>query len=281
MQGTQTPTSPTAPTTPPAAGAPPPSGPPAAGPTSPQPVPTAPPPPPRPRSPLGAVTIGVALIVTGLVAALDQVQGVPLDADPSHLAAVALLVLGLGQLVGVLWGRARWLSLVALFLIPPVVVGAVVREVDPALDLDGISLGAGIGERVYVIDGDDDLPRHVGLAAGTVEVDLGAWAPTPAALAALDADEDLTVDVGAGEVTITTPTDVPWRLVGDVRIGEIRVTGPDGAVRSTDTEDVGIPLDVELRGGPQAANADEVLDIAVDVRLGELHVITTDPQELS
>lgn len=32
-------------------------------------------------------------IATGVVAALDQVPGVPLDADPSHLAAVALLVL--------------------------------------------------------------------------------------------------------------------------------------------------------------------------------------------
>ena len=268
--GAVMPTTQSPPAAPPAVGGtPPPAQPPAARPTSPQPAPAGPPPPPRPRSPLGAITLGLALIATGLVALLDRIEGLPLDADPSHLAAVALLVLGLGQLVGAFWGRARWLSLVALFLIPPVLVGALVRGVDADFDLDGISLGDGVGERTYVIDGEEDLPRDVGLAAGNIEFDLSDWQPTAGTLATLDDDPDVTIDVGAGEVSITTPTDVPWRLVGEVRLGEINVIGSDGEVTRTDTENAGIPLDVELSGGPQDG---DVLDIDVDVRLGQLTI---------
>ena len=263
-------------------GTPPPAQPPTSQPPVPEPQPVAPPPAPRPRSPLGAITIGLALVATGVVAALDQLDGVPIDADPTHLAAVALLVLGLGQLVGALWGRARWLSLVALFLLPPVIFGAVVRQVDTNydLDLDGVSLGSGIGERVVVVDGVEDVPDDLDLAAGSIELDLRDWTPDAEALEDLDDDEDVTIDVGAGEVTVTTPEQVPWRILGEVRIGEVRVTDLDGDTTSRDTESDGIPVDVALTGGPQDG---DVLDIVVDVRFGQLNIITTDydAQELS
>ena len=244
--------------------------------------PPGPPPPPRPRSPLGAITIGVALIVTGIVAALDQVEGIPMDADPSHLAAVALLVLGLGQLVGTRFGRARWLSLVAIFLIPPVIAGAAYREIDAAwdLDLDELGISDGAGERTIRPVGATDLPDDVRLMAGSVRIDLADWKPEEADV--LDGDEDLVIDLGAGEVILTTPTDVPWRLLGEVRIGEILVdeAGPDGTSERISTEDVGESLTVLRTGGPQDG---EVLDIVVDLRLGQLTVLVPefDTQELS
>ena len=257
----------------------PPAQPPAVRPSPPRPDP-GPPPPPRPRSPLGAITIGIALIATGLVAALDQVEGVPLDADWSHLAAVALLVLGLGQVVGARYGRARWLSLVALFLIPPVVAGAVFREVDAAWDLDATEFGItdGFGERRLAPDGATSLPDDVRLAAGSVRIDLADWTPLDAD--DLDGDRDLVVDMGAGEVILTTPTEVPWRLVGEVRIGEILVDELDGTSERLSTEDVGESLRVLRTGGPQDG---EVLDIVVDLRLGQLTVLAPEftPQELS
>lgn len=270
-------------TTPPTAGdgATPPGPPSVAQPVAPRPQPAGPPPAPRPRSPLGAITIGVALIVTGLVAALDQVEGLPLDADPSHLAAVALLVLGLGQLVGALWGRARWLSLVALFLIPPVVGGAIVREVGDTWDIqiDEMSISDGFGERGHRIDGTDDLPDELGLAAGSMTVDLEDWTPTEAQRAELAGDDDLRIEVGAGEVFVTPPTDVPWRIVAEVGLGELTVRDGDDVLLRQSSEDVGNALEVVRTGGPQDG---EVLDITVGVGLGELTIITPDTiQELS
>ncbi len=270
-------------TSPPPAGAggAPPDLPPVARPAAPRPLPAGPPPAPRPRSPLGAVTIGVALIATGVVAALDQVEGLPIDADPSHLAAVALLVLGLGQLVGALWGRARWLTLVALFLIPPVVVGAVVREVGDSwdVDLDGVAFADGVGERTYAIDATDDLPDGISLLAGSIQVDLEDWDPSAEQLAALAGEDDLQIDMGAGEVVLTLPAEVPWRVVGDVGLGELVIRSDDGVERLS-SEDVGNPLAIDRAGGPQDG---DVLDIRVDVRLGELTINIPEftPQELS
>lgn len=240
-----------------------------------RPLPAGPPPPPPPRSPLGAMTIGIALVTTGVVAALDRATTLPLDADASHLAAVALLVLGLGQLVGALWGRARWLSIVAVFLIPPVAVGAAVREIDDAFDLDvsGFDVTDGIGERVLVPVPGETLPDELRLAAGSVTVDLADWAPSdPDDIAE---DVDVVVDVGAGEVVVVVPNDVAWRVTGEVRIGEIVVSRPDG--RTVDsTEDVGNALTLDQAGGPRGG---EVLDIHVDVRLGQLTVVTDQPME--
>lgn len=269
-----------------ATGTPPPTPPPTDQPAAAQPVPPGPPPPPRPKSPLGAITIALALITTGVVAALDQVPGVPLDADPSHLAAVALLVLGLGQLVGAFWGRARWLTLVAIFLIPPVLVGAVVRGVDGNFGFtDGISVGDGIGERTLVVDGTDGLPGDVSLLAGTITVDLEEWEPTAAQLDEIDADDsDLVINVGAGEVVLTTPTDVPWRVVGKVGLGDTSITTDDTRVQRDSSDNLGSPLEVLRTGGPQDG---PVLDIVVDLRIGEfdLHTPaftpTTTSEELS
>lgn len=257
----------------PGAGAAPPPRPPTSQPAEPRPVPPGPPPPPRPKSPLGAISIALALIVTGVVAALDQVPGVPLDADPSHLAAVALLVLGLGQLVGTYWGRARWLTLVAIFLIPPVLVGAVVRGVDGDFAFsDGINIGDGVGERVLVLHGADALPRDISLLAGTITVDLEDWEPTAAQLDAIAADDsDLVVNVGAGEVVLITPTDVPWRVVGTVGLGDTSVTSNDALVQRNSSDNLGSPLEVLRTGGPQDG---PVLDIVVDLRVGELDLHT-------
>lgn len=263
----------TATQTAPGTGAPPPAQPPTSHRAAPRPVPPGPPPPPRPTSPLGAITIALALIVTGVVAALDQVPGVPLDADPSHLAAVALLVLGLGQLVGAFWGRARWLTLVAIFLVPPVLVGAVVRGVDGNFAFaDGIHIGDGVGERVLVLDGADVLPRDVSLLAGTITVDLEDWQPTATQLDAIAvADSDLVINVGAGEVVLITPTDVPWRVVGTVGLGDTSITSNDTLVQRNSSDNLGSPLEVLRTGGPQDG---PVLDIVVDLRIGELDLHT-------
>jgi phage shock protein PspC (stress-responsive transcriptional regulator) len=96
---------------------------PAGGGTPPTPTPTPPilPPSaakPRERSILGRITIGVMLLGLGLLAIFDNIEGVPVYAEPRHYLALAVAILGLGLLVGAFVGRARWLILVAVFLVP-------------------------------------------------------------------------------------------------------------------------------------------------------------------
>ncbi len=82
-------------------------------------APPPPPPPPRPRKPpsiLGRLTIAVALVAIGVVALLD-VTGV-LAPTAMHYLGIGLGVIALGLLVGSFWGRAKWLVIPGLLLLP-------------------------------------------------------------------------------------------------------------------------------------------------------------------
>ena len=91
--------------------------------SEPIPPPTPTPPPPRPAKPretsiLGRLTIGLALVGMGVLAILDQIDAVPIDADPRHYLALTVTIIGVGLIVGAILGRARWLIVVAAFLVP-------------------------------------------------------------------------------------------------------------------------------------------------------------------
>lgn len=70
---------------------------------------------------LGRLTIGVMLLGLGALALLDNIDAVPIDADPRHYLALAVTVLGVGLLVGSFAGRARWLILVGVILVPTLI----------------------------------------------------------------------------------------------------------------------------------------------------------------
>ncbi|MGD2044201.1 MAG: PspC domain-containing protein [Acidimicrobiia bacterium] len=107
-----------------------PSGDSPAGGSTPPPTPAPPPPPtppdlppakPRETSILGRLTIGVMLLGLGTLALLDNIATVPIDADPRHYLALAVTILGVGLLVGSFVGRARWLILVGVILVPTLI----------------------------------------------------------------------------------------------------------------------------------------------------------------
>jgi phage shock protein PspC (stress-responsive transcriptional regulator) len=96
---------------------------PAGGATTPPIIPTPTPPElppakPKERSILGRLTIGVALLGMGVLAILDNLDGLAIDAHPRHYVALAVAIVGVGLLVGSVMGRARWLILVGAILIP-------------------------------------------------------------------------------------------------------------------------------------------------------------------
>lgn len=73
---------------------------------------------PKERSILGRLTIGFMLLGVGILAVFDNIESIPIEAEPRHYLALAVTILGLGLIVGAFAGRARWLILVGVVLVP-------------------------------------------------------------------------------------------------------------------------------------------------------------------
>lgn len=94
-------------------------------PSPPQPPPPPPPTPPelppaktRESSILGRLTVGFIMLGLGVLAILDNIDSLPIEAHPRHYVALSVAILGVGLLVGSVAGRARWLILVGAILVP-------------------------------------------------------------------------------------------------------------------------------------------------------------------
>ena len=101
----------------------PPSGGEIGGGAPPTPTPTPPILPPSAREPvehsiLGRLTIGFMLLGLGVMAVLDNMPGLAIEPEPRHYVALAVTILGLGLMVGGFLGRARWLIVAGVLVIP-------------------------------------------------------------------------------------------------------------------------------------------------------------------
>jgi phage shock protein PspC (stress-responsive transcriptional regulator) len=188
---------------------------PAGGSTRP-PTPAPPPPPtppdlppakPRESSILGRLTIGVMLLGMGVLALLDNVAGIPIDADPRHYLALAVTILGVGLLVGSFVGRARWLILVAVILVPTMLFSPAFEYdwSDRNFDLDATPLTFAEVEESYAID------------IGEMVIDLRElpWSGEEVSIEAA---------VDAGNLRIYIPEDVG--IVGEASVDVGRVSEP-------------------------------------------------------
>jgi len=211
-------------------------------PPSPSPAPTPPdlpPAEPRESSILGRLTIGVMLVGLGVLAVLDNIESVAIDAEPRHYMALAVTILGVGLLVGSVMGRARWLIIVGAIMVPTLIFS-------PVFEYDWNSDGFDLLvqpttfaqlEPVYAID------------AGNLVIDL------------TDLDwegQSVEIDASAdfGNIEVRVPDQVA--IEGDARANIGRVGGPDGesfgfgepSVEFDSPGDLGlVVLDLEIRVG--------------------------------
>lgn len=121
------------------------------------------PPPPRPvreRSTLGFMTFGALLLTIGVVTLLDTQDVLTLTA--SQYLAMALGVIGVGLLVGSLFGRARWLIVPGIFLIPPMLAASLIH----------VPWEGGFGQRNYRPTGVPAIVQEYHLIAGDMTIDL-------------------------------------------------------------------------------------------------------------
>lgn len=206
------------------------------------PRPARPPRPRRERSPLGRWTVGVALVAVGIMAALDITGAI--EPFPRHYAATLLAVVGGGLLVGSVVGRARWLIVPGLLLLP-IVVGASYIDIpfDESFSVDTV--------RITPVTQADLLDVY-DLEAGSFTLDLTD--------VAFDAADSVRIDMGAGELTVILPNDLEANV--DVRLGVGDIGGVIGS-----SDGIGLRRTVELSGttGP--------LDLDIELGAGEVDIV--------
>jgi len=183
------------------------------------PAPVHTPAPPRERSVLGRVTMAALVFWAGLALLLDSLAGVEVTALTA--TAVGVMILGAGLLVGAWLGRARWLVLIGILLLPMLAFAAM-------LDAFDLPLRGSVGDSTVALVGDNLDHHHL---AGQLVVELDRSRPVEGQTAAAN------VSLTFGEMIIDIPADVRVELTLRATAGEVQVVGGDNragtSVRST------------------------------------------------
>ena len=215
-------------------------------PTEPAPPVVPPPPPPRApreRSMLGQITIAVGLIVLASMALIDTAFA-RVQIEPVHYLATAVGILGIGLLVGAWIGRARWLIVIAILLLPAMWF--------TSLWPDDFSFSAGevLEEPIAV----SEVQEPFDLGMGKLTIDLTGL--TPSELAEIGVVE---ASLGMGELVLRIPNDVG--VVIDAEVGMGALSGP-----FSDESGIGVEA-------TRTVGAEPVYEIRAEVGFG---VVTVD-----
>ena len=200
---------------------------------------------PKQVSFLGRLTIGLMLLGTGILAIVANTTDL-VQPEPRHYLALAVTILGLGLIVGALAGRARWLILLGVVLIPTLLFS-------PVFEWDWTSDNF---DRTVVVESFDQLEEAYSMNVGSLVIDLTdvPWQGEEISLAAR---------VDAGNIQVLVPHDVGITGTASVEIG--RVAGPDGHSVSG----LGDPnITFNIPGSAGNVDLDLVVDVGnIDVRV--------------
>lgn len=211
----------------------------------------------RQRSALGWITLGAVLLGVGVAALFDQSGA--LTIAPVRYPALALAIIGVGLLVGTLWGRARWLAIFGIMLLPIVFAASVID----------VPIAGGVGSRFTFLPSTSEIQPAYRLAAGVMDIDAHNMRFD-------SASASLTATVTAGRLRVTVPTDAYVMVHAAVGIGTIQINSEpffDPADRTR--EGTRIRLD-QAYGSPTAASR---LVLNLGVGFGEVDVIRAPPDE--
>jgi hypothetical protein len=171
-----------------------------------------PPPVPASKNVLTRVTLGVAVLTVGVLWLLEVADVAVFG--PGVIFSAAMLVVGLGLLLGSVIGRGRGLIGVGLLLLPVVLLLQVVQPFP--LEAFG-SGGMAVGSTNESPTDQGAVRDSYQVGAGELRVDLSGVEFTE--------DHDVTVQVGMGEIVLLLPDDVDIEVVGRVGAGELDLLG--------------------------------------------------------
>ncbi len=194
--------------------------------------------------PYAAVVTGALLVVVGVLWLLDAVDVIDLEAK--ILLPSVLAVIGIALIVGAFDGPHTGL----------VVAGVLVTLASMAVAAAPTdAFHGGIGERNLRITEQADLAPGYDVGLGELSLDLGDLEMTRSA--------EVRVTVGAGEVRITLPPDIPVDIDASAGAGEIDLLGEteEGISVSRsytsdgfDTADVTLTLEISVAAGSIEVN---------------------------
>ena len=166
-------------------------------------------PPPRPEpSFLGRITVAVGLIVLASMALID-LAFTAVSIEPVHYVATAVGIAGLGLLVGSWVGRARWLIIIGVVLLPVLWF--------TSFWPDDFSFSAGETRYAPISASDVSSPYELGM--GQMTVDLTALSTEELAdIGTIEAS------LGMGELIVVIPEGTG--AVIDAQVGMGAVEGP-------------------------------------------------------
>lgn len=171
---------------------------------------------PRPRSPLAWYACGAVLLSIGLLALASQVAGIAVA--PGQFFGAALAILGIGLVVGVWWGRARILILLALLLLPLAVAASFVTA----------PLEGGIGDHYYAPVTVAEVRSEYRSLGGRLSLDLTGLQTGPRII-------HISASVAVGQLTVRLPEGASVEIRSRVGAGDSFVLGS--------SQDVGTSLD--------------------------------------
>jgi phage shock protein PspC (stress-responsive transcriptional regulator) len=197
---------------------------------------------PRPRGPLGWYVLAAMLLAIGVLAIVQNVANV--DVELGQFFGFALLLLGIGLVVGAWWGHARLLILLGLLLLP---LGYAASFVTAPIE-------GGFGDQSFVPMSRGELREEYRLTGGRMTIDLTALQ------GGLD-PVTLDASVAFGQLTVVVPQG---------RSLDVQVSVGGGGVHFLDTytEGTSVTNHYIRRGrGP-------TLVLALEAGIGEVRVVT-------
>ncbi len=200
---------------------------------------------PRPRrekSILGRLTLGTVFIAMGFMAVLDT-SGAIRPAF-SHYLAVAVGIIGVGLIVGSVYGRSRGLIFAGIVLVPIMLASSVVTA----------TFRGGWGDPVFRPASIAEVSSRYNLTGGDMEIDLRR----------LDLSGEVVEiegDVGFGRLLVILPDGAGFDLKGHVGFGDLIVFGDHNG---------GIDVERSIR-----LDGDGRVELDLDVGFGALEVTGT------
>lgn len=189
--------------------------------------------------PYGAIVSGALLVVVGGLWLLDAID--VLDLRAAMVLPVVLAVIGLALIIGAFDGPHTGLVVAGVFV--NIAVLAVAAAPPDAFH-------GGIGERDIRVTDQANLAPRYDVGVGEMRLDLGDLDMTYS--------DAVDVTVGAGDLTILLPPDVPVDIDASVGAGQVNLLGEtsDGlSVNRTYTSDgfesaaVRLTLDLDVAAG--------------------------------
>lgn len=196
-----------------------------------------------PPSMLGRLTVGAWLLAMGAATLLTRLGAVEMTAV--RYLAVTVTVVGVGLLLGTVFGRARW-------LIPVGIAGTLLLVGAGALSAADIPVGGGVGQNVVTVTELADLESEYHWLVGEQTLDLRD-------LDLEGATATVTTSMLVGHVKIVLPTDIAVSVDGSLRAGDYDILGVTG-------EGTGLDIDSDSDGTEGAGR----LNLTINGLVGEV-----------